>query len=85
MRGRSSDQGQAGLAIDSFAILGLTFLVYEFFVIMVYSFIGAKLGRHIRKGRALAWFNRTSGAMMIGFGLARVFASRPTAWFPSLD
>jgi threonine/homoserine/homoserine lactone efflux protein len=63
----------------SFAILGLTFLVFETFAIVVYSFIGAKLGRYIRDGRTLKWFNRTSGAMMIGFGLALMFARRPAA------
>lgn len=63
----------------SFTILGLTFLVFEVFAIMVYSFIGAKLGRHIRSSGALKWFNRTSGAMMIGFGLALMLTRRPTA------
>jgi threonine/homoserine/homoserine lactone efflux protein len=60
----------------SFTILGATFLVFELFAIMVYSFIGAKLGRYIRNGRALTWFNRTSGTMMIGFGLALMFTRR---------
>jgi len=63
----------------SFAILGLTFLVFEIFAIVVYSFIGAKLGRYLRNGRVLKWFNRTSGAMMIGFGLALMFTRRPAA------
>lgn len=61
----------------SFTILGLTFLVFETFAIVVYSFIGAKLGRYIRDGRTLKWFNRTSGAMMIGFGFALMFTRRP--------
>ena len=63
----------------SFTILGLTFLVFETFAIVVYSFIGAKLGRYLRNGRVLKWFNRTSGAMMIGFGLALMFTRRPAA------
>ncbi|WP_119392394.1 LysE family translocator [Taklimakanibacter lacteus] len=63
----------------SFTILGLTFLVFEAFAIVVYSFIGARLGRYLRKGNVLKWFNRTSGAMMIGFGLALMFTRRPTA------
>ena len=63
----------------SFAILGLTFLIFETFAIVVYSFIGAKLGRYVRDRRTLKWFNRTSGAMMIGFGLALIFARRPAA------
>lgn len=61
----------------SFATLGATFLVFELFAILVYSFIGAKLGRYIRNGRALRWFNRASGTMMIGFGLALMFTRRP--------
>jgi threonine/homoserine/homoserine lactone efflux protein len=61
----------------SFAILGATFLVFEFIAIVVYSFIGARLGRYLRDGRAFRWFNRTSGTMMIGFGLALMFARRP--------
>lgn len=62
---------------SSFAILGATFLVFEVFAIMVYSFIGARLGRYIRNGRILKWFNRMSGTMMIGFGLALMFTRRP--------
>ncbi|MGE3873710.1 MAG: LysE family translocator [Parvibaculaceae bacterium] len=62
---------------QSFTILGATFLVFEVFAISVYSFIGAKLGRYVRNGRALEWFNRTSGTMMIGFGLALMFTRRP--------
>ena len=61
----------------SFTILGLTFLVFEAIAVMVYSFIGAKLGRYLRNGRALTWFNRTSGTMMIGFGVALMLTRRP--------
>jgi threonine/homoserine/homoserine lactone efflux protein len=61
----------------SFTILGATFLVFELVAIMIYSFIGARLGRYLRDGSALRWFNRTSGTMMIGFGLALIFTRRP--------
>ena len=61
----------------SFTILGATFLAFEIFAIIVYSFIGAKLGRYIRDGRTFKWFNRTSGGMMIGFGLLLMFTRRP--------
>ena len=61
----------------SFTILGATFLVFESIAIIIYSLIGAKLGRYFRNGRALTWFNRTSGTMMIGFGLALMFTRRP--------
>jgi threonine/homoserine/homoserine lactone efflux protein len=63
----------------SFTILGATFLAFESVAIMVYAFIGAKLGRYFRNGRALTWFNRTSGTMMIGFGLALMFTRRPAS------
>lgn len=63
----------------SFTILGATFLAFETIAIVVYSFIGAKLGRYMRDGRALKWFNRTSGAMMIGFGVMLMFTRRPAA------
>ncbi|QIG51427.1 LysE family translocator [Nordella sp. HKS 07] len=63
----------------SFTILGATFLAFETVAIVVYSFIGAKLGRYMRDGRALKWFNRTSGAMMIGFGVMLMFTRRPAA------
>jgi threonine/homoserine/homoserine lactone efflux protein len=63
----------------SFAILGLTFLAFEIFAVIVYSFIGGKLGRYLRTDRTLTWFNRTSGMMMIGFGLALMLTRRPTA------
>jgi threonine/homoserine/homoserine lactone efflux protein len=63
----------------SFTILGLTFLVFEVFAVMVYSFIGAKLGRYLRDSRVLTWFNRTSGTMMIGFGIALMLTRRPAS------
>ncbi len=63
----------------SFTILGATFLAFETIAIVVYSFIGARLGRYMRDGRALKWFNRTSGAMMIGFGVMLMFTRRPAA------
>jgi threonine/homoserine/homoserine lactone efflux protein len=61
----------------SFTILGVTFLVFESVAIIIYALIGAKLGRYFRNGRALKWFNRTSGTMMIGFGLTLMFTRRP--------
>jgi threonine/homoserine/homoserine lactone efflux protein len=63
----------------SFTILGLTFLAFEAFAVVVYSVIGGKLGRYLRNSRALTWFNRTSGTMMIGFGLALMLTRRPAS------
>lgn len=61
----------------SFAILGAIFLVFEVVAIIAYAFIGAKLGRFIRKGNGLKWFNRASGTLMIGFGLALMLTRKP--------
>jgi len=33
----------------------------------------------IRNSAAMRWVNRTSGAMMVGFGVALAFARRPAA------
>jgi threonine/homoserine/homoserine lactone efflux protein len=63
----------------SFTILGATFLAFESIAIIIYSFIGARLGRYFRNGRALTWFNRASGTMMIGFGLALMFTRKPAS------
>jgi threonine/homoserine/homoserine lactone efflux protein len=63
----------------SFTILGMIFLVFEIIAIMVYSVVGARLGRLIRNGRGLTWFNRLSGTMMIGFGLALMLTRKPAS------
>ncbi|MFM0135552.1 LysE family translocator [Caballeronia grimmiae] len=61
----------------SFAILGAIFLLLELVAIVVYAALGARLTSFSRGARKLKWFNRTSGALMIGFGLVLAFARRP--------
>lgn len=61
----------------SFTMLGMIFLVFEVVAIVAYAFIGAKLGRFIRNSNGLKWFNRASGTLMIGFGLALMFTRKP--------
>lgn len=61
----------------SFAILGATFLLLELVAIVIYAALGARLGSLSRGARGLAWFNRVSGALMIGFGVMLAFVRRP--------
>jgi len=61
----------------SFAILGAIFLLLELVAIVVYAALGARLTSLSRGARKLKWFNRASGALMIGFGLLLAFARRP--------
>ncbi|PWR23993.1 LysE family translocator [Zavarzinia compransoris] len=61
----------------SFTILGATFLVLEAVAIALYALIGARLGAAMARGRAMAWFNRISGSLMILFGVLLAFTRRP--------
>jgi threonine/homoserine/homoserine lactone efflux protein len=61
----------------SFAILGATFLLLELVAIFIYAALGARLGSLSRGARGLAWFNRVSGVLMIGFGVLLAFVRRP--------
>ncbi|MBZ6075605.1 LysE family translocator [Microvirga puerhi] len=61
----------------SFAVMGITFLSLEIVAVLLYALLGRRLGSLARTGRTLAWFNRLSGSMMIGFGIALAFTRRP--------
>ncbi|MDR5738685.1 MULTISPECIES: LysE family translocator [unclassified Caballeronia] len=61
----------------SFAILGTIFLLLELVAIVIYAALGARLTSLSRGARRLGWFNRASGALMIGFGLMLAFVRRP--------
>jgi threonine/homoserine/homoserine lactone efflux protein len=63
----------------SFAILGTTFLLLELVAIFIYAALGARLGTMSRGARGFAWFNRVSGALMIGFGVMLAFVRRPAS------
>ncbi|SAK87897.1 lysine exporter protein LysE/YggA [Caballeronia catudaia] len=63
----------------SFAILGTTFLLLELVAIVIYAALGARLGTLSRGARGFTWFNRVSGALMIGFGVMLAFVRRPAS------
>jgi threonine/homoserine/homoserine lactone efflux protein len=65
--------------LESFAILGALFLTFEMCAVAAYAFAGKHLGAYARHPKAARWLNRTSGSMMIGFGLLLAFARRPAA------
>lgn len=63
----------------SYLLLGLSFLLLEVVAIALYALLGARVQRLARGGPAMRWFNRASGATMIGFGLLLAVARRPGA------
>ncbi|SAL74568.1 lysine exporter protein LysE/YggA [Caballeronia terrestris] len=63
----------------SFAVLGATFLLLELVAIAIYAALGARLGSVTNGARGFKWFNRVSGALMIGFGVMLAFVRRPAS------
>lgn len=61
----------------SFALVGMIFLLLEVVAVYFYALLGSRLGVLKRNGRVFAWLNRFSGATMIGFGVALLFARKP--------
>ncbi|MBM1172975.1 LysE family translocator [Microvirga arabica] len=61
----------------SFALTGLIFLVLEVFAVLFYAVLGQRLSALSRNRHVVGWLNRISGATMIGFGVALLFARRP--------
>ena len=68
-----------GAYASSYVLLGLTFLVFELVAIALYALLGARMRRLANGSRAMRWFNRVSGSMMVGFGLILAFTRRPAA------
>ena len=68
-----------GAYASSYLLLGLTFLVFELVAIALYALLGARMRRLANGSRAMRWFNRVSGSMMVGFGLILAFTRRPAA------
>ncbi|WP_250499267.1 LysE family translocator [Caballeronia sp. GAWG1-5s-s] len=68
-----------GAYATSFAILGAIFLLFELVAIVIYAALGARLGSLSRGARGFRWFNRVSGALMIGFGVMLALVRRPAA------
>lgn len=53
-----------------FAIMLTTFLVFSYGFIMGYAALTAKITPYLRTRRASKWFNRISGSLFMGLGLA---------------
>ena len=68
-----------GAYASSYLLLGVTFLVFELVAIALYAMLGARMRRLANGSRAMRWFNKVSGSMMIGFGLILAFTRRPAA------
>ncbi|PBI84008.1 Homoserine/homoserine lactone efflux protein [Variovorax boronicumulans] len=66
-----------GAYASSYVLLGVTFLVFELVAIALYALLGARMRRLANSSRAMRWFNRVSGSMMVGFGLILAFTRRP--------
>lgn len=66
-----------GAYASSYLLLGVTFLVFELVAIALYALLGARMRRLANGSRAMRWFNRISGSMMVGFGLILAFTRRP--------
>jgi len=68
-----------GAYAASYLLLGVTFLLLEVVAIALYAMLGARMRRLANGSRAMRWFNKVSGSMMIGFGLILAFTRRPAA------
>jgi len=53
-----------------FAIMLATFLIFSYGFIMGYAALTAKITPYLRTRRASKWFNRLSGSLFMGIGLA---------------
>lgn len=61
---------------QSFAILGILFLILEMLAILVYSFAGVMLKKLGGDAIAHTWINRLSGGFMIAFSIALILSNR---------
>ena len=68
-----------GAYATSYLLLGTTFLLLEVVAIALYAILGARMRRLANGSRAMRWFNKVSGSMMVGFGLLLAFTRRPAA------
>ncbi|WP_428239542.1 LysE family translocator [Gynuella sp.] len=55
-----------------FALLAGTFAICSFSFLTIYVVLASKLRNHLEKRKTLAWFNRITGGVFIGFGTALV-------------
>jgi threonine/homoserine/homoserine lactone efflux protein len=64
---------------QSFTQVAITFLLLEWLVVALYAGLGQRMSRWSRGAQSMRWFNRISGALMVGFGLLLALARRPQA------
>lgn len=70
---------QPGAYWQSFAVLGVLFLLMEMVAITLYALAGARLKGLMRNARTFTWVNRASGALMMAFGVALALVRRPAS------
>lgn len=63
----------------SFTLLCMLFLLMEVVSVVVYALLGSNIGRYLRSGRAMQWFNRASGTLMLLFSVGLLAMKRPEA------
>lgn len=61
----------------SYAEVALSFLALEMVTITIYAWLGRRMTRMAERGHAMGWFNKLSGAMMVGFGVLLALARPP--------
>lgn len=63
----------------SFTLLGALFLLMELVAVAIYALLGCKVGRYLRSGRTMQWFNRASGGLMVVFSIGLLAMKRPAS------
>lgn len=63
----------------SFTIVGALFLAMEVLAVAVYAVLGSRIGKYLRSGKAMQWFNRASGSLVLLFSLGLLAVKRPNS------
>lgn len=59
-----------------FALLASTFALCSFIFLTGYAVLAFKLRKYLEKEKTLAWFNRITGGVFVGFGAALVYSDQ---------
>ena len=59
-----------------FALLAGTFVSCSFLFLMLYVLLASRLRKHLEKEKTLAWFNRITGGVFVGFGVTLVSSNQ---------
>ncbi|MEH6580027.1 MAG: LysE family translocator [Amphritea sp.] len=62
--------------LPQFALLASVFAACSFTFLMLYVLLASQLKRHLEKGKVSRWFNRVTGCVFVGFGVALVSSNR---------